>query len=225
MGWSAGWLLRGSSWECLAYHFEGDRVRDLLVRPFQEAERERNEPSEWAPLSSIRFIPVGAIVCRWCMKESARIYCGTAANVRSWSMYFRYGPFAPISSARALMPLHVEIQHARPAWLSLSISDRIEYLDRVGRGLRSLLDSGVELVGFVLNDAQSSKPADYHYIAVWYVPDGQAQIRMLESILGKAGWDEYFEPVDRQGERSTTVAVPFLSENVRVPPVRNGRSS
>jgi hypothetical protein len=120
------------------------------------------------------------------------------------------------------MPLHVEIQQARPAWLSLSISDRIEYLDHVGDALRSLLDSDVELVGFVLNDAQSSTSADYHYIAVWYVPEGRAQIQMLRSILMKAGWDRYFEPVDREEEQSARRAVPFLGEDVRPPSVRNG---
>lgn len=94
------------------------------------------------------------------------------------------------------MSLHIEIQSARPAWLSLSIPERIDYLDRVGYGLQSLLDGGVKLIGFVLNEPSAPDRADYHYLAVWYMPEGRSQIQVLESVLAQAGWDEYFEPVE-----------------------------
>lgn len=91
------------------------------------------------------------------------------------------------------MYLHVERWAARPAWLALSLQDRIDFLDRMGPSLQALFRSGARLVGAVLNDDLASS-STVRYMAVWAMPNGREQVRLLEQILEGAGWQDYFRP-------------------------------
>lgn len=98
------------------------------------------------------------------------------------------------------MYVHVERWVARPAWLALSLQDRIDFLDQMGPSLQSLFTSGARLVGAVLHDG-SSAPSGVRYMAVWAMPNGLEQVRVLEQILERAGWHDYFRPFS---DRETT---------------------
>jgi len=100
------------------------------------------------------------------------------------------------------MYLHVEHWRARPAWLALSISDRISYLGRMGAAVQAPTRTGVRLLGVsVRTDDRSSRPGE-QYVAAWAMPGGAAQGRQLEHILAAAGWHDYFAPGSDRGARS-----------------------
>jgi hypothetical protein len=106
------------------------------------------------------------------------------------------------------MYYHVERWAARPAWLALSLQDRIDFLDRMGPSLQALFRSGARLVGAVLNDDPVSS-STVRYVAVWAMPNGREQVRLLEQILERAGWHDYFRPFP---EREQTRSRPTLFE-------------
>lgn len=90
------------------------------------------------------------------------------------------------------MSIQVEVWDARPAWLALSVQDRIDFLDQMAPGMEALTDAGASLVGAVLKEFHSPFPAATRYVAVWSMPDGAEQVQMLNEILEAAGWGEYF---------------------------------
>jgi hypothetical protein len=92
------------------------------------------------------------------------------------------------------MPLYTEHWSARPAWLALSLDERIRYLDQLGPAIDRLVASGVTLLGVVLRESRLLHRSDCHYLAVWHMPAGVSQAHMLESALAAAGWEVYFEP-------------------------------
>lgn len=96
------------------------------------------------------------------------------------------------------MHLYVELWKARPAWLALSPAERTAYLDNVGPAIATLLEAGVELVGFALNDEATPHRADYTYLAAWRMPTIEL-IEALETEVEGAGWHEYFDQVNARG--------------------------
>lgn len=106
------------------------------------------------------------------------------------------------------MPLHVEVWDARSSWLTLSISDRIAYLDRMASGMQALTDAGTSLVGMVLQESNAPCSSSARYVAVWSMPDQQA-VQLLDRILTAVGWRTYFTRAD---ERRVPVASKSLFE-------------
>lgn len=93
------------------------------------------------------------------------------------------------------MHLHAERWNPRPAWLRLSIPERTSYLDRLGADFLGLTEAGVKLEGMALNDA-GNFPGLPYYVAIWSMPDRRLHMQMLEDILEKVGWHEYFDRVE-----------------------------
>ena len=97
------------------------------------------------------------------------------------------------------MHLYVELWKARPEWLTLSVEERQQYFEKVGGEIQKLTETGVEIVGFAINDEETPYRCDYRYLAVWKMPR-RAQVEMLERSVEQAGWHEYFEQVNARGE-------------------------
>lgn len=110
------------------------------------------------------------------------------------------------------MSVHVEVWDARPAWLALSIEDRIAYLDRMNERLRAFTQAGARLVGVALTEPTLAAPYGTTYVAAWSLPKGGVQVRMLDTILEAAGWHEYFE---RDEDRTPTIESRALFRYVR----------
>ena len=55
------------------------------------------------------------------------------------------------------------------------------------------------MVGFAVNDPDTSHRADHHYIAVWKMP-GPEQVELFERTVAAAGWYDYFDQVNAGGE-------------------------
>ncbi|MEM7352831.1 MAG: DUF6616 family protein [Acidobacteriota bacterium] len=97
------------------------------------------------------------------------------------------------------MHLYVELWNARPKWLALSVAERQDYFEKVGGEIQKLTETGVELVGFAINDEDTPHRGDYRYLALWKMPTLE-QVEMLEASVQQAGWHEYFEQINARGE-------------------------
>jgi hypothetical protein len=121
------------------------------------------------------------------------------------------------------MSLYVERWSARPAWLDLSISERVAYLDQMEEGIRALTEAGATIVGLVLNEVGLPPHRDCQYLAVWSMPDGASHVRMLQTILEEAGWDRYFEPIMEDDTKAIPRAPRRSATAIPFPVRRNGR--
>jgi hypothetical protein len=96
------------------------------------------------------------------------------------------------------MYLYVELWKARPEWYALAKEERTEYMAQVGPSLQQLVDEGIELLGFGLNETETPHRADYKYVAIWRIPEKKLVIR-LESVVNEAGWHDYFDQANVRG--------------------------
>jgi hypothetical protein len=127
------------------------------------------------------------------------------------------------------MSIYVEHWTARPAWLSLSVPERIRYLDQFGPALEAFADTGGRFLGMVLHEPEGRPPLECQYLALWAMPDGADQIAQLNAILREAGWDAYFERGDAE-QADLRPAPPAVAEtaarrvgDARLSLRRNGR--
>lgn len=97
------------------------------------------------------------------------------------------------------MHLYVELWKPRPAWFALTAVEREAYVAQLGPAIGGLLESGIELLGFAMNDGDVPYSAEYPYLAVWRMPT-VAHARQLENLVDAAGWHHYFEQVNARGE-------------------------
>lgn len=100
------------------------------------------------------------------------------------------------------MKCFIELWNATQAWKNLSVEQRSEYLGQIGTGLQGLMEQGVEIVCWGVNDESTSNRAKYDYFAVWKIPNNEI-IQELEAAIEAAGWYNYFEQVNLSGEAST----------------------
>ena len=96
------------------------------------------------------------------------------------------------------MHLYLELWKAKPAWRALSPEEREAYGAELGPAISQLLEAGVELVGFALNDEDTEHRADYTYLALWKMPSKELAVR-LERTVSEAGFHDYFEQVNARG--------------------------
>ena len=109
------------------------------------------------------------------------------------------------------MYLYVELWKARPAWLALSREQRGAWMDKLLAGLQEQLRSGVEVLGFAANDADTPLPAGYDFVAAWRMPSKEAA-ESFERFVEGAGWHDYFEQVNSRGPAMGTEE--FVSSHV-----------
>ncbi len=91
------------------------------------------------------------------------------------------------------MSLYAEHWIARPAWLALSIPDRLAFLDRIGPEMDQFVGRGAELVGVALRETRFLHRSDCDYIALWSMTDDVEQVAQLDGILEAIGWSDFFD--------------------------------
>lgn len=116
------------------------------------------------------------------------------------------------------MSLYVEHWIARPAWLALSISDRLAFLDRIGPDMDRFSDAGAELIGVALRETKMLHRSDCDYIALWSMPEGHAQVQELDSILERIGWSDFFDRGGVEPAELASVTEPSVTEPNEAPP-------
>ncbi len=97
------------------------------------------------------------------------------------------------------MYLYVELWNVTQKWMDLSKDERREFFNSVGPGIQNLMDEGVELTGWALNDEHTPYRSDYRYMAVWKMPSIEL-VETLEKAVAEAGWHEYFSQVNARGQ-------------------------
>jgi len=100
------------------------------------------------------------------------------------------------------MHIFVELWNPRPEWLALSEKERGDYMQQVGAGMGELAAAGIEVVGWAVNDPDTSHRYGYQYLAVWKMPDA-SRVRLFEETVEQAGWYNYFEQVNARGTLAT----------------------
>ncbi|MEL6193054.1 MAG: DUF6616 family protein [Bacteroidota bacterium] len=92
----------------------------------------------------------------------------------------------------------IELWNAKQAWLDLSQEERGNYMNQVGSHIQGLLEKGVKILTWSVNDAATSERADYDYFAVWSFPNQELADGFQQLVAG-AGWYNYFEQVNVMG--------------------------
>ena len=97
------------------------------------------------------------------------------------------------------MITYIEVWNAKEAWLDLSKDERSHYMAALGPAIQQLMASGVSIISWGANEAQTFERASYDFFAVWSFP-GIESVKAFEQMVEGAGWYQYFEQVNLAGK-------------------------
>lgn len=97
------------------------------------------------------------------------------------------------------MYLYVEEWNVTEEWMDLSKEDRKDYMKKVTSAVGELSKSGVENLGWAINDEHTPHRSDYRYIAVWKFPSLEL-VEEFEKSIEEADWHTYFSQVNGRGK-------------------------
>ncbi len=100
------------------------------------------------------------------------------------------------------MITYIELWKANQGWINLSKEERDNYLNALGPAIQQLLESGVQIVSWGVNESSTFSKVDYDYFAVWTFPDTEAA-QQFEKMVEGAGWYNYFDQVNAMGTSTT----------------------
>ena len=100
------------------------------------------------------------------------------------------------------MKTYIELWSAKDSWKSLSKEDRQNYLEQIGPALQGLMEQGVAMVSWGVNQDGTFARANYDFFSVMNFPD-QKTVEDFEKIVEGAGWYNYFDQVNLCGEVMT----------------------
>jgi hypothetical protein len=101
------------------------------------------------------------------------------------------------------MITYIEIWKAKETWQKMSTDERGQYMEQLGPAIQGLIESGVKIISWGINDHSTFKKAEYDFFGVWEFPD-QASVKEFENLVESAGWYNYFEQVNLSGTATTT---------------------
>ena len=104
------------------------------------------------------------------------------------------------------MYLYLELWKPRDAWRALSAGERHAFVDGIGPAIASLLESGIELIGFARSDIDTKHRADYAYLAAWQMPSKHHALALENAVTG-SGFHDYFEQINARGEIAAPDAI------------------
>ena len=93
---------------------------------------------------------------------------------------------------------YIELWKAKQAWTDLSKEERTNYMTALGPAIQQLLENGVQIVSWGINETSTFSKADYDFFAVWTFPTREAA-KGFEKLVEGAGWYDYFEQVNLMG--------------------------
>ncbi|MEL6560140.1 MAG: DUF6616 family protein [Bacteroidota bacterium] len=100
----------------------------------------------------------------------------------------------------------IEQWNAKPSWLALSGEERESYMNQVGQAIEELLNNGVKVLTWSVNDNSTSRKAAYDYFAIWSFPNQEAANSFQQLVTG-AGWYNYFEQTNLMGKEQSAAEV------------------
>jgi len=97
------------------------------------------------------------------------------------------------------MFVFIECWKARQEWIDLKVEERTAYMAELGKGIQSLVEAGVEIVTWSINDPGISRRSKFDYFAIWKFPTREFS-KQFEQIVEQSGWYTYFDQVNLGGE-------------------------
>lgn len=97
------------------------------------------------------------------------------------------------------MYLYIQMWEPRPAWASLTKTEREEVVARLGPELQDLTNEGAEFVGWGERDKDTAYPSNETFFAVWKLPS-RSFAKTFERIFDEAEWNVYFEQCNCRGQ-------------------------
>ncbi len=97
------------------------------------------------------------------------------------------------------MYLYIEMWNVTNKWMNLPREERKSLMEDMQGRVKEMKSSGIENLGWALNDEHTPYRSDYRYLAVWKMPSIK-EVELLESNLKKVGWYEYFSQANSRGE-------------------------
>ena len=102
------------------------------------------------------------------------------------------------------MYLYVELWNVTQKWMDLSKEDRADFFNKAGAGIEQLMNAGVEVTGWAMNDEHTSYRSDYRYMAAWKM----TYINLVENLarpVADLSWHDYFSQVNASGNICTRI--------------------
>jgi hypothetical protein len=96
------------------------------------------------------------------------------------------------------MITYIELWQAKQTWINLTQEERKTYVDALGPVIQQLLESGVQIISWGINDGSTFRRVDFDYYAVWSFPDENSAVK-FEKLVESADWYTYFEQVNARG--------------------------
>jgi hypothetical protein len=96
------------------------------------------------------------------------------------------------------MYLFVELWKPKQAWLDLSTAERAAYFEPLGPVIGGLVEQGLDIIGWSINDAVTDMRGDYTYIGAYRMPNLEFA-ETFEKTVRSVGWYDYFEQINARG--------------------------
>lgn len=97
------------------------------------------------------------------------------------------------------MYVYIEMWNVTTEWMKLDHQKRREMMDNMHQRIDEMKSSGVENLGWALNDEHTPYRSNYRYMTIWKLPSID-EVKVLESNLERVGWYNYFSQANSRGE-------------------------
>ncbi len=104
------------------------------------------------------------------------------------------------------MQTFIELWSAKESWLKMSKEERVNYLGQIGPALQDLMEKGVEIISWGVNNKDTTHRANYNFFAVWKFPTVEMK-KEFEALVEAAGWYNYFYQENVSGATTTPEAI------------------
>jgi len=96
----------------------------------------------------------------------------------------------------------IELWNPTEQWLALKVSEREDYLSKVAEATAGLIEQGVEVLTWTINEQETSYRGPYDHFAIWKFPNQEIADTFQKTVDG-AGWYNYFDQVNVMGSEDS----------------------
>jgi hypothetical protein len=96
------------------------------------------------------------------------------------------------------MKVFIELWKAKDAWKNLPLTERQEYVAQIGPVTEDMMNRGLEITAWGLNEDETEYKSEYDFFAVSKLPS-EKLLKEFQSTVEAAGWYDYFEQVNLSG--------------------------
>ena len=112
-----------------------------------------------------------------------------------------------------MQQIFIELYNYRQSWHALPVDERRRFSALIQADAQGLIEHGVEVIGWGMNDPDTDRRAHWDFFCVYRVPSAEFQ-RAFEAKINSSKWYEYFEQVNVSGASLSPSAL--LDANVKL---------